>query len=963
MVSLGGDEPPEIITPVPSLEFSYEEIGEGELIGQGGNADVYRVSIAQEAQKVSVAVKQPRMTGTLHSDTVERFIGEAEVWDQLDDHNHVVSLLDWDTDPVPWLAMEYMDGGTLESLLAEGQLPLNQAIWVGLCICRAVRHAHRHGVAHHDLKPANVLFTDAGEGWMVPKVSDWGLARLMLEETGSTDGLSPHYAAPEQFDADQYGSPDDRTDIYQVGALLYELVTGQPPFEGSATAVMQGTLFEELTPPSEIADVPSTLDDIILPALQKEPSERYDSVVYLRDELEDFFDTLQERNESKISPADPSKTDTNQDTTARSKANQHEETRIEETETDQTITEEKSEPESSEKSATTQSPHTEKTSDPSTQTAKTDSHNGHTQIPKNEQISDDTNQNDHSGALTFVSRFQNKRYAGIAGILVLVVLLTGLVFAGGAPFGPPAETQDTAGLEVTAIDTPNSITPNERFTVSVEVSNTGPTEITDTIVVESTPLNNSKKVTLPPGETGVVEFTGEAEISGNHTIVVNSSISQSERPLMVEQPRDFIIKNISLPDFANASERFTATVTVRNPADTVQTRDISINSARTNATKKSQITVDPNQTKTVEFEFKFEDAGEYQIEASVVGNSGPETTVADSLQIKETANFRIENVEVSTEGVEDEMSIFTINSTITNSGAVGGTRPIEVRKNGLPLEQKEVTLAPGETQTIEFRAAIDEETEVTINSGSDEETVVVSPVEGAFSISNLEIKDTETDGVPVRAGNTLRVTAEITNEGPEAGEQEITVTAGDLGTQTSQLELAAGDTANVSFELETNDGSVGEKSIIVNSEDDEVEDTVRIRSPALFDVAIDEAQSNLNLTQGENAQIAVAVTNEGGIQGAREIEVHVEAGSLSTVETQQAQLESGESQVLTFEFGYSQAGTYEFTVTSGDDTAEGKFEIAGEETSDDDEIPTNPGGDDERGGGGGGGAGGGGGGF
>jgi serine/threonine-protein kinase len=111
---------------------------------------------------------------------------------------------------------------------------------------------------------------------------------MMLDETGSIEGMSPHYSAPEQFDTEQYGSPNDQTDIYQIGTLIYELLTGNPPFEGSITAVMQGVLSEKPTPPSEVADLPKAVDNLLMPALQKEQADRYDSLVYLRDGLSEL---------------------------------------------------------------------------------------------------------------------------------------------------------------------------------------------------------------------------------------------------------------------------------------------------------------------------------------------------------------------------------------------------------------------------------------------------------------------------------------------------------------------------------------------------------------------------------------------------------------------------------------------------------------------------------------------------
>jgi halocyanin-like protein len=298
MATLGGGGPPEEIPTTSDIQIDYDNSPQGTLIGQGGNGDVYRITVEHDDAEIPVAVKQPRLQQTLSNELVDRFVEEATVWESLDSHDHIVDIIDWSKKPFPWIAMEYMDGGTLESLIADGELPLEQAVWVGLCVTRAVRHAHRHGVAHHDIKPANVLFRRPERGWMVPKVSDWGLARMMLDEINSVAGLSPQYAAPEQFDSETYGSPDDHTDIYQVGVLLYELTTGTLPFDGAATSVMQSTLTESPAPPSAVADVPSSVDDVILPALEKQKADRYDSVIYLRDELSNLFESLRNASEN-----------------------------------------------------------------------------------------------------------------------------------------------------------------------------------------------------------------------------------------------------------------------------------------------------------------------------------------------------------------------------------------------------------------------------------------------------------------------------------------------------------------------------------------------------------------------------------------------------------------------------------------------------------------------------------------
>ena len=179
--------------------------------------------------------------------------------------------------------MEYMDGGHLGE--QAGVVAFDQALWTAIAVTEGVRHAHRRGVAHLDIKPENVLFRTVEDGWDVPKVADWGLSKHLLEHSKSVEGFSPHYAAPEQFD-DSYGAVDDLIDVYQLGAVFYELFTGRPLFEGQPAMLMNRVLNEWPNRPSAVADVPPELDDVLMPALAKQKEERYESVLYLRDELQ-----------------------------------------------------------------------------------------------------------------------------------------------------------------------------------------------------------------------------------------------------------------------------------------------------------------------------------------------------------------------------------------------------------------------------------------------------------------------------------------------------------------------------------------------------------------------------------------------------------------------------------------------------------------------------------------------------
>ncbi|GAB3321116.1 serine/threonine-protein kinase [Haloplanus salinarum] len=286
-VAGSANQPPDSAPRAPDVRVDYDALTDEEPIGGGGNADVTKATLPTPEGNVTLAIKRPRMQGTLHADAVERMLDEAETWDKLDDHDYVVGVVDYGAEPLPWIAMEYMDAGHLGG--RAGSLGFDQALWTAVAITKGVRHAHRRGVAHLDLKPANVLFREVAGAWDVPKVADWGLSKHLLEHSQSVEGLSPGYAAPEQFDR-SYGTTDDITDIYQLGAVYYELFTGRPPFEGESTRVMRAVLDETPTPPSEVADVPSALDDVLLTALAKDKADRYDDIVYLRDDLQALFE-------------------------------------------------------------------------------------------------------------------------------------------------------------------------------------------------------------------------------------------------------------------------------------------------------------------------------------------------------------------------------------------------------------------------------------------------------------------------------------------------------------------------------------------------------------------------------------------------------------------------------------------------------------------------------------------------
>lgn len=288
------DRIPDLSTVVspPRRNLDYRSLAVADdPIGAGGDAVVYEARI-DGSEGARIALKEPAESGTMRRDTIESFLSEAETWAQIDrrerekhrwaDSEHVVGIVDTG-ERLPWIAMEYMDSGSLAERLDDEPdgLAVDEALWIGECLCRGVEVAHSYGVAHLDLKPGNVLFRETpDDSWDVPKIADWGLARVLTERTTTVDGLSVRYAAPEQFDPERFGDPDTLTDIYQLGTVVYALLTGRAPYVGSHTSVMYGVIDDEPpAPPNAVREaVPETVGAVVATALATDKRDRYDAV-------------------------------------------------------------------------------------------------------------------------------------------------------------------------------------------------------------------------------------------------------------------------------------------------------------------------------------------------------------------------------------------------------------------------------------------------------------------------------------------------------------------------------------------------------------------------------------------------------------------------------------------------------------------------------------------------------------
>jgi hypothetical protein len=259
------------------LESKYTEI---KYIGRGGIAWVF--SARRKSDALMVAVKIPisfdEMTG-------KSFLNEIAAWETLR-HPNIVKVTAVNILPVLFVEMEYMPDA-LEAI--KKPIPVWKAVHLIRGIADGLKYAHEQGFIHRDIKPHNILLDKD----FVPKITDWGMSKVLAYEVkkSSIAGFSLSYAAPEQVSPSEFGRTDERTDIYQLGVVFYELVTGSVPFGGeSIVEVGNAILRVQPIPPSEFNSDAAVVEKIILKCLEKDPAKRFQSSAELLDALDRYLD-------------------------------------------------------------------------------------------------------------------------------------------------------------------------------------------------------------------------------------------------------------------------------------------------------------------------------------------------------------------------------------------------------------------------------------------------------------------------------------------------------------------------------------------------------------------------------------------------------------------------------------------------------------------------------------------------
>ncbi len=284
--------PPTSVGGATQSSFALpRELGDYELlreIGRGGMGVVYQAR--QKSLRRMVALKIIHGCALASPDQLRRFAAEGQAAANLR-HANIVRVLDsGQVEGIPYLAMDYIEGQSLAQCLAHRPLDRESAVRLLCSVARAVDYLHQQGIIHRDLKPSNILVDGEGQ----PIVTDFGLAKLLydnsqLTQSGMAAG-TPSYMAPEQA-AGQTSRATPASDVYSLGAVLYELLTGRPPFIAeTAIDVLIQVLEREPPSPRQLdRSIPRTLSQICLRCLDKDPANRYPSAGALANDLERYL--------------------------------------------------------------------------------------------------------------------------------------------------------------------------------------------------------------------------------------------------------------------------------------------------------------------------------------------------------------------------------------------------------------------------------------------------------------------------------------------------------------------------------------------------------------------------------------------------------------------------------------------------------------------------------------------------
>lgn len=279
-VVMSGDPIVTVVKQTPEIAgFEFDNVRR-----EGGQGVVFRAKDLQLGRYVAIKMLKPGFYGDYQQSSL---LKEARAVARLD-HPRIVRLhsLQW-SEIGPFLVMDWVDGGTLLDLLVHRLPTIEESVSLMIDLAGATQHAHENRILHRDIKPSNIMLSE--EGFKSAKLTDFGLAKLGQQEGWSTaDDMvgTPSYMAPELF-LEEPGKAGPAVDIYSLGAVLYRILTGRVPFEGGSPIELSMKInLHDVTPPREIlSSIPKDLETICLKCLRREPNERYNTALALKEDL------------------------------------------------------------------------------------------------------------------------------------------------------------------------------------------------------------------------------------------------------------------------------------------------------------------------------------------------------------------------------------------------------------------------------------------------------------------------------------------------------------------------------------------------------------------------------------------------------------------------------------------------------------------------------------------------------
>ena len=259
-------------------------------IHSGSSADVY---FGNDLEDREIVIKVPRTRKEMERDlsTLAEFMSNTKLWKELK-HENIVEIFESDVQPAPHIAMERMEGGNLDGLMKNHRLSIEETMHIILQLLKGVSYAHKKAAVHRGIKPNNIMFDRNGN----PKISDWGWEKFVAKTNPTRrkkkSGMLA-YRAPEQIDPKRFGKSSIAIDIFQLGTILYEMLTGQNPFfSEDPHEITKNITDREPEPPSKLNDeIPPELDFIVMRAVEKHREDRWESVEEMYRKLLEISDT------------------------------------------------------------------------------------------------------------------------------------------------------------------------------------------------------------------------------------------------------------------------------------------------------------------------------------------------------------------------------------------------------------------------------------------------------------------------------------------------------------------------------------------------------------------------------------------------------------------------------------------------------------------------------------------------